>query len=220
MSRRRLVVATNNPHKLEEIRAVLHDLAVELCSCADFPGCPEVVEDGETLEANAAKKAREVHAYTGEWTLADDTGLEVDALDGAPGVYSARWSGPGCTYDDNNTKLLRELSAVPRERRAARFRCVMALLNPGAAERAVHSEARTFAQGGVPVRLFEGRIDGIIADQCRGSGGFGYDPVFYVPAEGCTLAELSAARKNEISHRARALQALRRAVVLELAEAS
>lgn len=205
MSRRILVIATNNPHKLVEIRAVLADLDVELRSCADYPHCPEVVEDGDTLEANAAKKAREVCAFTGEWTLGDDTGLEVEALGGAPGVYSARWSGPGCTYDDNNAKLLRELAQVPEAQRGARFRCVMALASPGGAEPAV--------------RLVEGRIDGHITTQRRGTGGFGYDPLFFMPAEGCTLAELSSARKNEVSHRARALQALLHVVAHELQRA-
>ena len=202
-----LVLATQNPHKLAEIRAVLRDFDVQLRSCTDFSGCPEVVEDGDTLEANAIKKAREIAAFTGECSLADDTGLEVEALDGAPGVYSARWSGPGCTYDDNNAKLLRELEGVPAEQRTARFRCVMALVTPEPPP----AGKVTFA----PPRLFEGRLDGRIAEARRGSHGFGYDPLFYLPQEGCTLAELSAARKNTISHRARALQAFRNSMVVE-----
>lgn len=215
MSRRVLVVATNNPHKLVEIQAVLADLDVELRSCADYPSCPEVVEDGDTLEANAAKKAREIRAFTGEWTLADDTGLEVDALDGAPGAYSARWSGPGCTYDDNNAKLLRELDEVPEAQRTARFRCVMALAIPAARR----DDAAEAAGADEFLRLFEGRIEGRIATRRHGAGGFGYDPLFLVPEEGCTLAELSPAHKNRISHRARALRALRSVLALELQRA-
>ncbi len=199
MGGRLLVLATQNPHKLEEMRAVLADFDVELRGCADYPGCPEVVEDGETLEANANKKAREICAFTGAWSLADDTGLEVEALDGAPGVYSARYAGPGCTYDDNNAKLLRELAGVPRERRGARFRSVIALATPASPT----------------ARLFEGRIDGRILEERRGTHGFGYDPLFYLPSEGCTLAELPAERKNAVSHRARALQAFREAMVVE-----
>ena len=200
---RALCLATRNPHKLQEIRAVLADLGVRLplVGMDDFPACPEVVEDEPTLEANAAKKARETCACTGLPTLADDTGLEVEALGGAPGVFSARWAGPGCTYADNNAKLLSALDGVPEPGRTARFRCVMALAIPG-------TTATPPA-----VRLFEGRIDGRITRQPRGIAGFGYDPVFWVDEAGCTLAELSAAAKNSLSHRARALAAARSALL-------
>jgi XTP/dITP diphosphohydrolase len=203
---RTLCVATRNRHKLAEIRAVLGSLglAPPLLSCIDFPGCPEVTEDGATLAANAAKKAREVCLFTGLLTLADDTGLEVEALDGAPGVVSARWAGPGCSYADNNAKLLRALADVPESHRTARFRCVVALAAPGAPG----SEPR--------VQLFEGRLDGRIATAGRGTGGFGYDPVFWVDEAGCTLAELSEVGKNSLSHRARALAAVRAALEIEL----
>jgi len=163
------------------------------------------VEDGATLEENATKKAREVCAHTGLLTLADDTGLEVDALNGAPGVFSARWAGPGCTYADNNQKLLDALVAVPESQRTARFRCLMALAWPA-----------TQVAGGVrESRLFEGCIEGRIGWEPRGIGGFGYDPVFVAVETGSTLAELTAEQKNRISHRARALDAVRQALVVE-----
>jgi XTP/dITP diphosphohydrolase len=189
-----LCIATRNAHKLGEIRAVLADLPLEITSAADHPGCPEVDEDGATLEANAEKKACVVSAFTGILTLADDSGLEVDALGGAPGVSSARFAGLGCSYGDNNAKLLRELSGVPDERRTARFRCVIALADPDASR---------------GVSLHEGRIEGRILHEPRGGGGFGYDPIFWVPEAGCSLAELPPDRKNAISHRARALAAAR-----------
>lgn len=221
MGHRQLVIATRNPHKLHEIRAVLSDLEVELRSCDDFQGCPDVVEDADTLEANAAKKARVVHGFTGEWTLADDSGLEVEALNGAPGVCSARWGGPGCTYDDNNNKLLRELAGVPTERRVARFRCVIALALPeGSAPVSSGGRESDAVAAAATVHLFEGRIEGRIAEARRGNGGFGYDPLFYIPSEASTLAELSAARKNQISHRARALRAFRDALEIELRRTS
>ncbi|MFQ5600933.1 MAG: XTP/dITP diphosphatase [Candidatus Krumholzibacteriia bacterium] len=200
----RLCIATRNAHKLREITAVLGDLDLEIVGgylvgerggAADRPGCPDVREDGDTLEANAAKKARVVCAYTGLPTLADDSGLEVDALDGAPGVRSARWAGDGCTYADNNAKLLRELGDLPEARRTARFRCVMALALPDA-----------------DVQMYEGRIEGRILRDKRGTSGFGYDPVFYVPELGRTLAELPLEQKNAISHRGRALAAVRAAL--------
>jgi XTP/dITP diphosphohydrolase len=201
-----LCLSTRNHHKLEEVAAILEALGVRatLRSCDDFPHCPEVVEDGATLEANATKKARELCACTGLVTLADDTGLEVDALGGAPGVISARWAGPGCTFADNIAKLLRELRDVPEERRTARFRCCIALASP-----ATPGEVTR-------VQLFEGRIEGRITMAARGQGGFGYDSVFLVEGERRTLAELSLAAKNSLSHRARALAAAREAIVLDL----
>jgi XTP/dITP diphosphohydrolase len=151
-----------------------------------------------------------VAAFTGRMTLADDTGLEVSALGGQPGVFSARWAGEGCTFADNNRKLLYALESVDDPHRTAIFRCVLALVEPEPAVGAVE-----FAH---PARLelFEGRIEGRIARTPSGSGGFGYDPVFYIPSEGCTMAELPAERKNQISHRARALHALQRALQARL----
>jgi XTP/dITP diphosphohydrolase len=197
---RALVIATRNRHKLEEIRAVLADLPAELQCGLDHPGCPEVDEDGDTLEANAAKKAAAVCAHVRLPALADDTGLEVEALGGAPGVFSARWAGPGCTFAANNDKLLRALAGQPAERRRARFRCVVALAWP---------------EPGRPVQLFQGELHGRIATAPRGGGGFGYDPLFEVEGLGRTLAEFSPAEKNSISHRALALAGARRALLLE-----
>jgi XTP/dITP diphosphohydrolase len=184
----KLVIATRNPHKLEEIHAIFDFQGLEVCSAFDFPRIPDVVEDRDTLEANAIKKAVEICQATGLPALADDSGLEVEALNGAPGVYSARWAGEGCTYHDNNLKLLRELA--DKENRRARFRTVIALALPG-------EEPQTV----------EGFVQGRIIEELRGEQGFGYDPLFM--PDGCapTFAELPAEVKNKISHRARALGA-------------
>jgi len=184
-----LILATNNKHKVAEITAILSGMPLTVVPVSQFPGIPEVVEDGETLEENAVKKARTIALATGQWSLADDTGLEVDFLDGAPGVYSARWAGPGCTYDDNNNKLTHALTGVSRERRTAQFRCVIALANP---------QGKTWT--------VEGSIRGYIGEQAAGTNGFGYDPIFMVPEYGMSFAELSETIKNEISHRGKALQ--------------
>jgi XTP/dITP diphosphohydrolase len=186
----RLVLATRNVHKVAELSRLLEGRGVECAALDAYPGVPEVVEDRDTLEGNAEKKAVETARACGTWALADDTGLEVDALGGAPGVVSARWSGPGCTYADNCAKLLREMEGVPAARRQAAFRTVMALSDPS---------GRT--------ELVEGRLDGAIAERPRGGGGFGYDPLFALP-DGRTLAELSQDEKNALSHRGRALRAI------------
>ena len=186
----KLIVATRNKHKLEEIHAILSGLDVELHSALDFPEIPDVVEDGETFEANAIKKAVTLARVTGCWALAYDSGLEVDALCGAPGVYSARYAGEPVSYPANNAKLLRELAG--QKNRRARFRCVMALSDPAGRAETV-----------------DGRCEGHIIEELRGVAGFGYDPLF-VP-DGCTqtFAEMPAEQKNSISHRGRALQAAR-----------
>ncbi len=186
----RLVLATRNAHKVAEISRLLAGAGVECLSLDAFPAFPETDEDLPTLEGNAGKKAAEAARACGTWALADDTGLEVEALGGAPGVLSARWAGPGCSYADNCAKLLRELSGVPAARRAARFRTVMALSDPAGRGDAA-----------------EGRLDGAIAEVPRGSGGFGYDPLFALP-DGRTLAELAPDEKNAVSHRGRALRAI------------
>lgn len=186
----RLVLATRNKNKVAEISRLLDGAGV-VCETLDaHPGVPEVEEDRPTLEGNADKKALEVARATGQWALADDTGLEVDALGGAPGVISARWAGPGCTYADNCAKLLRETAGVPAAKRGARFRTVMSLASPDGT-----------------VSRVEGRLDGAVAEAARGTGGFGYDPVFVLP-DGRTLAELSPDEKNAISHRGLALRAI------------
>jgi XTP/dITP diphosphohydrolase len=184
----KLVIATRNLHKLEEIHAIFNFQNLDVCSAFDFPDIPDVVEDGDTLEANAVKKAVELCKATGLPALADDSGLEVEALDGEPGVYSARWSGEGCTYHDNNLKLLRELAG--KENRHAQFRTVIALALPG-------EEPQTV----------EGSVQGIIIEELRGDQGFGYDPLFMPDGFNQTFAELPAEVKNKISHRARALNA-------------
>jgi XTP/dITP diphosphohydrolase len=208
---RQLFIATRNRHKLREIAAVLADFDLDLRSGVDAPDAPEVVEDGETLEANAAKKARELCAWSGLRTLADDSGLEVDALDGAPGVLSARYAGVGCSFADNNRKLLEALAAVADERRTARFRCVMALATPRGDRARCGSEHTAQCD----IELFEGRIEGLITRSPRGGRGFGYDPIFYVCAQACTLAEMEPERKNHISQRACAVAAVRQRLLLE-----
>ena len=182
-----LVLATRNQHKGEELTALLDDLGIRIRTLADFPDAPEVEEDGLTCEANAIKKATEISQATGLTAVADDTGLEVDALDGRPGVYAARYAGEHATYEDNCRKLVQELEGVPHERRTARFITVAAIAVPGE-----------------PVQVTQGVLTGYITDKASGSKGFGYDPVFYVPELNATLAEISAEQKNRISHRAKA----------------
>ena len=209
----RLCIATRNPHKLEEIRALVRDLDVDVTSALDDPRCADVDEDAPTLEGNAEKKARWVAAFTGLPSLADDTGLEVDALDGAPGVVSARWAGPSCIPADNVRKLLGLLHDVDDASRTARFRCVVALAVPAADADRMRFPERAAA---CSVTLHQGRLEGRISRHPRGDAGFGYDPVFFIPELGRTLAELTVAEKNRISHRGRALQAARPALVAVL----
>jgi len=185
----KIVLATNNRHKIEEIRAILRGLPYQILTASDFPSFPDPDEDGATLEDNARIKAVAVLRATGDWALADDSGLEVDALNGAPGIISARFAGPGCTFADNNRKLLELMKDVPDDKRGARFRCVVALARRG---------------GDDDVILFSGEIRGVITREERGSGGFGYDPVFYVSELGFTFAEATADAKNRLSHRGRA----------------
>ena len=182
-----LVLATRNEHKGQELKALLGGEGLHIRTLADFPNAPDVVEDGETCEANAVKKATEIARHTGVPAIADDTGLEVEALGGRPGIYAARYAGEAATYKDNCAKLLRELAGVPRERRRARFVTVAAIALPTGQSAAV-----------------EGSLEGTITEREIGSQGFGYDPVFFVPESGKTLAQMSPAEKNRISHRARA----------------
>ena len=186
------MLASANRHKVREIQALLADLPVTVRALAEFPGAPDVVEDGATYRENALKKARSAADFTGKPALADDTGLEVDALDGRPGLYAARFAGEGCTFQDNIAKLLRLLEGVPAENRGARFVCVLAFVVPGGRELVV-----------------EGELRGRITEAQSGARGFGYDPVFFVPEVGKTLAELSFEEKNRISHRRRALDKAR-----------
>jgi XTP/dITP diphosphohydrolase len=183
-----LVLATANRHKAEEMRAILDDVGIPILTLNEFPDFPGVEEDGATCQENAIKKAKATAAFTGYWALADDTGLEVDALQGRPGVYAARYAGEQATYEDNCTKLLQELEGVPSDQRTARFITVVALSNP---------EGQT--------EIVEGILEGTITQEFQGTGGFGYDPVFYVPQAGKTLGEMTFAEKNQISHRAQAV---------------
>ena len=189
---RELVLATRNRHKGEELAALLGDLGITIRTLDEFPDAPDVVEDGNTCEANAIKKARAIAEFTGLPAVADDTGLEVDALGGRPGIYAARYAGEDATYEDNCRKLLRELAGVPRERRTARFLTVAAIALPSG-----------------EIRVAQGTLDGVIADEASGTLGFGYDPVFLIPELGKTLAQLSADQKNTISHRAKAFFKMR-----------
>jgi XTP/dITP diphosphohydrolase len=191
----KLVLATRNPHKVFEMRELLSGLDVEVLSCQDFPGVPEVVEDGDTLMENAVKKARVVAEATGLPALADDTGLEVEALGGQPGVFSARYAGESATYDDNNRKLLRALVGLPAPNRRACFKCVVALALPG----------------GI-VTTAAGLTWGTITTEPRGTAGFGYDPVFLADGSERTYAELSSAEKHAVSHRGKAMAAARELV--------
>ncbi len=202
----KLVVATTNQGKLRELRELLKDTSVEVVSMKEVLGRDlDIVEDGATFEANAEIKARAVHAATGLATLADDSGLEVDALGGQPGVYSARFSGDGATDATNRAALVRALSNVKDEAPRGRFRCVLALLVPsveGPNERGTGERD--------PVQFFRGSCEGHLLREERGENGFGYDPLF-VPEEGDgrTMAELEMDMKNRISHRAKAFLELK-----------
>jgi XTP/dITP diphosphohydrolase len=187
-----LVVATRNRGKLKEIQALL-DGVVDTVYCAtDFPDFPVTIEDGLTFQENALKKAREAMLITGMPALADDSGLEVEALDGRPGVHSARFAGEHAVDADNNHRLLDELSEVPAGRRQAAFVCTLAFVTPEGRE-----------------QVFNGRIEGAILTSERGEDGFGYDPLFWVDAFDRTMAELTLQEKNAISHRGQALQYFR-----------
>lgn len=204
-----VLFATSNEHKVAEVRAILAPLGIAVRSLGDVPRVPEEpVEDGATFEDNARLKARHYARELGVTCVAEDSGLEVDALGGAPGVYSARYSGEGgprAQRDQaNNEKLLRELSSVPPERRQARFVCVASVADP---EGRILAEAR-------------GTYEGVIASEARGSGGFGYDPLLFLPDRGCTSAELSAEEKHARSHRGQAFRILARALATLRAEAS
>lgn len=199
---RELVLATRNPHKQEELKNLLGDLGVKILTIGDFPGAPDIEEDGRTCQDNAMKKARGVAQFTGRWALADDTGLEVDALNGRPGVYAARYAGEDATYEDNCRKLLKEMAHIPSDQRSARFITVMALSDPSG-----------------NVEVVEGFLPGHITQQFQGTQGFGYDPVFLVPELGQTLAELSLDKKNQVSHRAQAFKKIKEVLLKKVGHA-
>lgn len=190
---RRLVLASRNKGKIDEIQEMLADLPVEVVGVADYPEVPEVEETGSSFRENAILKARAVAEATGEMALADDSGLVVDVLGGEPGIYSARYGKPGWTDRDRYEYLLTKVSHYPFPERTARFVSVIAVVDP--------------AQN--LVETAEGSVSGIITDKPAGTNGFGYDPIFYLPEYGQTMAELPEAEKNRISHRANAMQAIK-----------
>jgi XTP/dITP diphosphohydrolase len=185
---REIVIASKNKGKIREIRQIYAELPVSIVEQADLP---DVVEDGDSFSANARKKAVEIARHTGKWALADDSGLEVDALGGAPGIHSARWSGGG--DEANNDKLLAELRDVPPPARTARYRAVVVVADP---------QGRVVAEA-------DGSCEGLIGFARKGTGGFGYDPLFVVPQFGKTMAELPSETKHSISHRGEALRRLK-----------
>ncbi|MBO4873448.1 MAG: RdgB/HAM1 family non-canonical purine NTP pyrophosphatase [Lachnospiraceae bacterium] len=192
---KQLILASHNAHKVREIRELLEGQPVEVLSLSDIAWTEEIEENGSSFEENALIKARRIYAETGRAVLADDSGLEVDALDGGPGIYSSRFMGEETPYEEKNAAIIAKVEGLPEEQRGADFRCVMAFVYPGPDGKAVEKTA-------------EGRVNGTVAHQTAGGGGFGYDPLFYLPERGCTMAELSEEEKNAISHRGRALRAV------------
>jgi XTP/dITP diphosphohydrolase len=181
-----LVIATRNQNKLREFREILKDLQIEVRSLNDFGPIPEAIEDGETFDENAYKKAIHTAKVLGLPAIADDSGLVVEALNGEPGVYSARYAGENATDAENCNKLLKSLQGI--DDRRAHFQCVLSIAVPSG-----------------PALTYEGRCDGVIIDDSRGNNGFGYDPIFYFEEFGKTFAELSMSEKNRVSHRGKAL---------------
>jgi len=197
-----IILGSTNQDKLREMREILCDPSVELISPADVLKEPlEVEETGKTFEENACLKAHAYAQASGMWALADDSGIAVDALDGRPGIYSARFGGPGASNEDNNRKMLDMLKDVPDDKRTARYQCVIAVATP---DHLLLTAA--------------GSCEGRILRACQGDGGFGYDPLFYYPFFGCTFAEVDACRKHRVSHRGAALEALREKLLAVVAE--
>jgi XTP/dITP diphosphohydrolase len=188
-----LLLATSNLHKLEEFRAIFSDLPWRLFSLSDIQLAIDVEETGITFAENAALKARTYAQLSNMLTLADDSGLEIDALGGAPGVYSARYLGSETSYEERFRVILELLKGLPLDQRSARFRCIIALAEPSG-----------------DIRIVQGVVEGVIANSPRGTNGFGYDPIFYLPELGKTFAELEPEYKNRIGHRARAAQSARK----------
>ena len=191
----KIVLATNNKHKIEEIKDILSDPKLEILTLNDFKDFPKIEETGKTLEENAILKARAVYRFTQLISIADDSGLEVDALDGAPGVLSSRFAGEHCSYKNNNLKLLSLMKDISWEKRGATFVCMVAI-----------------AKDLDNIKTLRGEVRGIITTEESGEQGFGYDPVFYLPQLGKTFAQLSFEEKNKISHRAKAFEKARELV--------
>ncbi len=194
-----LVLATNNENKIREIRHLLDDLPVTVLTRDDFLEFPNVEETGATFEENARLKANAIAKFCDLPTLADDSGLEVDALNGAPGIYSSRYAGENATYAENNRKLLKQLQGMPHEKRTARFRCVIAI---------------DWADGATEIA--EGVAEGYIMEDSTGIKGFGYDPVFFYPPNGKRFSEITLEEKNLVSHRGQALQKARDVIIERL----
>ena len=186
----KVVIATHNRDKMKEIQGAISDLGWEVISLYDFPKIGEIEENGKTLEENALIKAREVFEKTGLPAISDDTGLEVDALDGAPGVYTARYAGENCSYSDNVNKMLKDMNKVPMPNRGATFKTVMVFKDEN------------------KELIVEGIVKGKISRESRGDDGFGYDPIFYVTEYDKTFAEMTMSEKNKISHRGNAINHL------------
>ncbi|WP_339162446.1 XTP/dITP diphosphatase [Siminovitchia sp. FSL W7-1587] len=196
-----IIVATKNKGKAKEFEQLFSRYGIEVKTLLDFPDVPDVEETGETFAENAILKAETIAKLSGQYVVADDSGLMVDVLDGRPGVYSARYAGPGKDDNANIDKVLQELDGVKEKDRTSRFYCALALAGP---------ELKTITVNGT--------CEGIILQERRGTGGFGYDPIFYVPSEDCSMAELTPETKNNISHRAQAMKKLER-YIKKLAEA-
>lgn len=192
---RKVIFATSNEGKMKEIRDILKDVEIELQSLREVGLNPDIEENGKTFEENAIIKAKAVMELTNEIVLADDSGLEVDYLDKAPGVYSARFMGENTSYDIKNQYIIDQLATAASDERSARFVCVIAC---------------TFPNGEVVTR--RATIEGMIAKEIVGTNGFGYDPIFFVPEYGCTTAQMSSKLKNEISHRGKALCAMKEVI--------
>ena len=186
----KVVIATHNRDKMKEIQGVISDLGWEVISLYDFPKIEEIEENGKTLEENALIKAREVFKKTGIATISDDTGLEVEALEGAPGVYTARYAGEDCSYSDNVKKLLKDMNKIPMPNRGAKFKTVMVFKDKN------------------KELIVEGIVKGKISRESKGDDGFGYDPIFYVTEYDKTFAEMTMSEKNKISHRGNAFNHL------------
>ncbi len=187
-----VVLATRNKDKITEIKQILSDLNIRILTFMDFKDFPIVKEDGKTLEENAIKKAKQICLFTNRFSLADDSGLEVDILKGKPGVLSSRFSGEGASYNDNNNKLLRLLKTVPFKERKAKFHCVAVLFSP---------QGEYWIQHGI--------LEGYIAMKKVGDFGFGYDPLFFLPSYNKTVAQFNLNEKNKISHRAIAFRKIK-----------
>lgn len=187
----KIVLATRNENKIQEMSEILKDTGIELLSLEDFKDIPEIIEDKETFKDNALKKAREIFKSTGIISLADDSGLEVDELEGRPGIYSARFAGKKATHEQNNDLLITQMKHVPEDQRTARFRCSLALV------------------GDEIEIVTEGVSEGTILSERKGDNGFGYDSLFFYPELGLTFAELDSEQKNKISHRALAFDKMK-----------